>query len=295
MFDEQDIIGICRDAGFYPAEELKQLSKGWWSQAYSLRHDGKDWVLRINGSDKDFRKDQKAWELLHNIIPIPEIKMIGKFKDDFFAISEKCHGTTLIDEHVTSPEIVFSLFDALLRIKAFNTKELKGWGLMNENFEGAYNSWEDWLLSFHNHKMDYTLQQLVNDGLLESMLHKVALNRIKQLLPFCKTEKYLVHGDAGFDNVLCDEKEITGVIDWGEAALGDFLYDIAYLFFNTETIDYKGYWRQFVQQRQIEVPFMEERLKCYQMIIGLNSVAIAAHTRNEKIYQLDRNKLMQLL
>jgi hygromycin-B 4-O-kinase len=295
MFDEEDIVSICKDSGFYPADELNQLSKGWWSQAYSFRYEGKDWVLRINGSDKDFRKDQKAWDFLHDIILVPEIKLIGKFKDDFFAITEKCSGITLIDEHVTSREIVFNLFDILLQMRTFNANGLNGWGLMNESFEGNYNSWEDWLLSFHNHKMDYTLQQLVNDGLLESMLHKVALNRIKQLLPFCKTEKYLVHGDAGFDNVLCGGKKITGVIDWGEAALGDFLYDIAYLFFNTESVDYKGYWQEFVQQRQLQIPFMEERLRCYQMVIGLNSVAIAAYTGNEKIYQLDRNKLMQLL
>lgn len=295
MFDEEDLISICNDAGFFPADEVKQLSKGWWSQAYSFRFDDKDWVLRINGSDKDFRKDQKAWEVLQGIIPVPEIKLVGQFKNNFFAISEKCSGTTLIDEHVTSPELVFSLFDTLLHMRAFNANSLNGWGLMNESFEGTCNSWEDWLLSFHNHKMDYTLQQLVNDGLLESMLHKVALNRIKQLLPFCKTEKYLVHGDAGFDNVLCDGKKITGVIDWGEAALGDFLYDIAYLFFNTEIVDYRGYWQEFVQQRQLQIPFMEERLRCYQMVIGLNSVAIAAHIRNEKIYNQDRNKLMQLL
>jgi aminoglycoside phosphotransferase (APT) family kinase protein len=38
-----------------------------------------------------------------------------------------------------------------------------------------------------------------------------------------------IHGDLQVDHVFVDGDEITGVVDWSEAAQGDALYDLASL------------------------------------------------------------------
>ena len=34
-----------------------------------------------------------------------------------------------------------------------------------------------------------------------------------ELLPYCTTQKHLVHGDFGFHNTISDGQAITGVLD----------------------------------------------------------------------------------
>jgi aminoglycoside phosphotransferase (APT) family kinase protein len=52
-----------------------------------------------------------------------------------------------------------------------------------------------------------------------------------ELLLCCTTQKHLVHGDFGFHNTISDGQAITGVLDWADSRLGDFLYDVVTLTF----------------------------------------------------------------
>lgn len=46
-------------------------------------------------------------------------------------------------------------------------------------------------------------------------------------------EPAIVHGDLRVDHVLCEERRITGVIDWGDAGVGDPARDVAWALFDT--------------------------------------------------------------
>lgn len=72
--------------------------------------------------------------------------------------------------------------------------------------------------------------------------------------------------------MLTDGRHITGVIDWSETMVGDPLYDVANILF----------WRSWVECMEQQARFFEthctdrlrhtERLRCYQLRIGLDEV-----------------------
>lgn len=78
------------------------------------------------------------------------------------------------------------------------------------------NTWLDTMLI----KAEYNLSHYTVDGSQE------LLNRLKEVRPK-QIDNTLIHGDFTIDNVLVNECNIVGVIDWSGAAFGDPRYDIA--------------------------------------------------------------------
>ncbi len=281
---------LCREAGFEPEGKVKALAKGWWSSAYSFVSHNKNYVVRTSSDDKDFRKDKLISQWLGGSgLPIPDIAAIGSFDGLYYAISERCEGYVMTDENINE-EDALRLFECLWQMQQADTSRLLSSRLIDNGED-----WQEGLLDFGNDKMDYTIEGLVRKKQLPEEVVQKALTKIRLLLPFCNTSKHLVHGDFGFDNALTDGRRITGIIDWAETRIGDFLYDVAYLIFNGVSIDYNKLWQQFVQEKGASIPNMHERLLCYQLVIGINSVAIAAHTNNEKNYKEDLKRLLHLL
>ena len=92
----------------------------------------------------------------------------------------------------------------------------------------------------------------------------------------------MVHADLLHNNVLVSGGQITGVLDWGCSIYGDFLYDLAWLSFWSPTF---AAWRQIDFAREsrnhyasigLEVPEFAERLRCYELHIGLDGQAYSA-------------------
>lgn len=290
-----DIKKLCSEAGFKPESEVVELAKGWWSSAYRFTSGNHKYVIRINSDDADFKKDKLVSKLLLGSgLPIPNIMALGKYKNLHYAISEWCEGHTMIDENINENDVL-RLYECLWQLQQFSMSHLPEWKLLDDDEDGEPGGWQAALLDFQNHKMDYTIEGLVSKEKLNGEVVEKTVNTIKSLLPYCNTTKHLLHGDFGFDNALTDGKRITGLIDWAEARLGDFLYDVAYLIFNSSAIDYKKLWLQFLKEKEITIENINERLLCYQLVIGLNSIAIAAHTNKEETYKVDLKKLLNLL
>ncbi len=298
MADQSKIITpeeLCNAAGFKVDSLPTELAKGMWSCAYFFTSNGKNYVIRTGSDDRDFKKDKLVSQLLQGSgLPVPNILALGKYESLHYAISERCEGYTMIDENINENDVL-RLYECLWQLQQFNMSHLPGWKLIDEDDEDELNGWQDGLLDFQNHKMDYTIEDLVSREALPKEVIEKAINKISRLLPFCKTKKYLLHGDFGFDNALTDGKRITGLIDWAEARLGDFLYDVASLIFNASSINYKKIWLQFLGEKKITIENMNERLLCYQLVMGLNNIAIAAHLNKPKVLNEDLKRLTNLL
>lgn len=78
---------------------------------------------------------------------------------------------------------------------------------------------ESWLNSKLK-EAGYNLENYEVDGSRE-LLHK-----LKSTLPN-EIPNTLIHGDFTIDNVMVDNHQVVGVIDWGGAAFGDPRYDLA--------------------------------------------------------------------
>lgn len=78
------------------------------------------------------------------------------------------------------------------------------------------NPWLDTMLN----KAEYKLTHFAVDGSEER------LKRLKEVRPK-PIDNTLIHGDFTIDNVLVNECNIVGVIDWSGATYGDPRYDVA--------------------------------------------------------------------
>ncbi len=224
---------------------------------------------------------------------------LGRFDETFyFAITERCQGATLNDfEQETIEQFLPSLFDTLNSIHRLDCSNYFGWGLTDASGNGRFASWQEYLLSFYNQKFSFTWEQIFRDTLMEQDLYEKALAVIQHNLQFCSTPKYWVHGDFGFDNVISDGRRITGVLDWAESLLGDFVYDIAYLDFWSDDISYRQRWQDWIKDRatSLSLEYFEERFRCYLLHIGLKGLAIAAIQNDLEDYTYVKAKIQKIL
>jgi hygromycin-B 4-O-kinase len=51
--------------------------------------------------------------------------------------------------------------------------------------------------------------------------------RLETLIDACPNERYLVHSDLLYFNVLVRDDHVSAVLDWGSSMYGDFLWDLA--------------------------------------------------------------------
>lgn len=279
------------------ARAVCPLAQGMFAQAFAFEVDGRGYVLRVNPHEEDFRKDALYQSLATSALPIPRVLEIGRFDaTHHFAITERCAGETLnrLDEEQLEA-LVWPQFEALAALRGADVSVWSGWGLTDGAGHGQFESWEDYLLACHNQKFDYTLSTLLATTFLERELVERLVREIERCFPHLPTDKYLVHGDFGFDNAVADGPHLTGVLDWAEARLGDFVYDVAYLDFWSKQIPYARHWYAWATQRGLAVPYFTERLRCYLLTIGLNSLAIAAYLNDAADYAQVRARTLRAL
>ena len=98
----------------------------------------------------------------------------------------------------------------------------------------------------------------------------------------CPEGRHLVHSDLLNYNVLVDDQRIAAVLDWGSSLYGAFLYDLAWFAFWSpwypawERIDFALEARDHYAATGVAVPRFDERLRCYQVHIGLGAQAYNA-------------------
>jgi hygromycin-B 4-O-kinase len=118
---------------------------------------------------------------------------------------------------------------------------------------------------------------------------------MESLLNSCPQERYLVHGDYGFGNLLAANGQVTAVLDWLNARYGDFLYDVAWLDFWDSGRGYRDRFRARYAEQDIDIPNYESRLLCYQCCIALDGLRFFAKANNAAAYQWVKDHILRLI
>jgi hygromycin-B 4-O-kinase len=85
------------------------------------------------------------------------------------------------------------------------------------------------------------------------------------------------------------------VLDWSNAKYGDFLYDVAYLDWQSPDRGYRERYRALYAGRGQRVPRFDARVSCYQAWIGLDALRFCARLGRRDWYDLNRAKLLELV
>ena len=197
---------------------LHPLKGGYWSSAFAFRADGDDLVIRFNPDPTGFEIDAKAMQFER--LPIPKILSIGQGLGYHYAISQRSFGTFLELCENNPFKIAKKLITGLA---AQTTPILSNVNWFEEDQTRSY-PWRSWLLES-----------------LESAQASVIVDPARTIFEECRTtierladeipeRRDLVHGDLLHQNVLVTSSgDIAAIFSWKCSALGDFLFDIAWL------------------------------------------------------------------
>jgi hygromycin-B 4-O-kinase len=271
------------------ADNVIFIGEGWFSQAFAFNVNDQKLIARLNEHVEDFLKDEFA-HAHFTTVPIPNVIWIGRFDEKrFVAITERCAGEAL-KESGNPITVTPSLFKTLDALRQLDTASYTGWGLTDSRGTGQFESWGGYLLSLYNQKFDYDWRTLIHNSFIERDLFQAYYDEMQRLLAYCPREKYVVHGDYGFTNVVADGDKVTGVLDWAEWKLGDFLYDVMYLDFWSDDIPYGSLWRA-----EHTTLHFGERMRCYTLHQGLGTMAIAAVKKDEGMYTRVKERMVRKL
>ncbi len=252
--------------------DVKQLGEGGWSLAFAFDHEGVRNVIRWSNVADNFERDAVAACFNSDGLPVPPIMGIGRGFNKFFAISPFVDGTYL--EALSSTELENSLPS------------------LSKDGKGSHDSWKAFLLDDKNESEGSLIKgwkaHLEASSMGVDAYHELWRTFVP-LVERCPEERSLVHSDLLNRNVLTSSGNITAVLDWGSSFYGDSLYDVAWFTF------YEPWYPHFqdvqVSQRLLEdfktdphtnTADLETRLICYQLDIGIGSIAYNAFKKDWK-------------
>jgi hygromycin-B 4-O-kinase len=118
---------------------------------------------------------------------------------------------------------------------------------------------------------------------------------MQQLTEHCAEERYLVHGDYGYGNVLAEGGRVTAVLDWMGARYGDFLYDVAWLDFWSPVDGWRERIEQHYRRTGQDVPHYRERVLCYEFYIAMDALKFYAKVGAKPSYDFAAGRIQSLL
>jgi hygromycin-B 4-O-kinase len=278
------------------AKIISEFSGNENSRAFLFFSNGAEYVIRVDSYVHDFEKDKYAYE--HFSTPtliIPKIISLGEMeKGIFFCISKKLEGIPLdkLDEKElrdTFPQLA----SVLREIHLTDISKTSGYGSWDLSGNAIRKSWKESLLSLKDSKY-FVWEKLFNEGIYDRGLFINSFAKISALSKYVSEERFLVHGDYGFNNILVKGNKILGVIDWALSKYGDFIYDIAWLAFWEDRLDYGHLFKKYYEG-YMDLSNYEERLLCYELHVGLSSSVFLAKWGDKKGYRLAKSRLSKLI
>lgn len=259
---------------------ITALVGGEWSKAYAFRLGDQELVARFSATDEDFQKDRLAAEFRTGDLPIPQVLEIGAAWEGFFAVSERIAGKPLDGlNNAEMRTMLSSLFAALDAIRLADISGTSAFGLWDATGNAPFPSWPAYLLDVVNASSASRIvgwrERLASSPTGEGPF-QAAYERLQRLTANLPDQRHLVHADLLNLNVLVSGARIAGVLDWGCAMYGDFLYDLAWFCFwapwypEWNGIDFAKEAARHYAAIGLDVPSFEQRLRACELHIGLD-------------------------
>ena len=275
------------------ARDVSELGGGDWSRAFSFRLDGRDLVARFGRYGEDFARDQQAMAFAGPDLPVPAVLETGRA----YAISERCFGVFLETLDASGwHRVLPALLRGLDVLRQMSSPGAGGPGAgpgAPGAGAGGPAGWQDWLRSGLVDRPGERVcgwAAILAGSAALSELFTAGERELSSLVQACPEIRHVVHGDLLNCNVLVepDGSRLTAVCDWGCSVWGDFLYEAAWFTFwapwhpGLAAIDFRSVIRGHYRAAGVEVPRFGERLRCYELHIGLTHLAYCAFAGRDR-------------
>lgn len=282
-----------------PVEEMRELEGGEIARTFALTAGGEAYVLRVNWHmGANFEKETYIARLAAPAgIPMAPLMTVGRAGELHFSITRRVEGERadrLPEEEQEA--LVPALLGTLGAIHGVDVSGTTGYGTFGDDGAGLFPNWRASLAQIREEEPDWDFygkwHTLFETTFLERDLFDALYARMLGLLDACPEERWLVHGNYGFGNVLVHEGRIAAVLDWIDAKYGDFVFDLAWLDFWAPHHDYP---RRYLRGQAVgspEIPRFAERLRCYKLYIGLDALRFFAKAGREDAYRFARERAL---
>jgi hygromycin-B 4-O-kinase len=270
------------------AHSVQRVAHGEWSKAFYFRRvDGREYVVRFSVYNEDFLKDQHAMRWASPHLPIPRLLETGEAFGGHYAVSERAHGEFFekAPDQGAMERLLPSLFAMLDACRAVDLSTTRGFGMWRGDATAPHRTWRDALLSVAGDEPTnriYGWRARLGHSELAERAFDTGYQRLETLVGACPNERYVVHSDLLYFNVLVRDDRISAVLDWGSSLYGDFLWDLAWFTFwqpwyrPWSGVDFRRAARQHYAAIGLAVPNFKERMQSYELAIGLDGLAYEA-------------------
>ncbi len=205
---------------------IKLIDSGLESDVYSVEdHEGRELILKKAKPTgrQNYLFEAHAYRRLKSLgALVPDV--IQASSDDL--LITKLPGY-IMDDHAELYDNDQLFEDIARNLALCRNVTFRGYGSAVRNgdlFVGEYSTWPEFLDS---------AEQLFESPKIISELHKNEIAKLSSMWraqkPRVKLEQgALVHGDFAMSSLFVDGQTLTGIIDFGDAFIGDPLMDIAY-------------------------------------------------------------------
>lgn len=212
------------------AEALTYIQGGKHSEAFSYMHEGGNYIVRFNKSNRGFLKDVYAYKhFVSNGIPIPKSIDTGTYKDGiYFSLSEKVFGETPKDAYKRGDFSSLVLqCDMIENIKNVPVpREYDGYGEIELGQSLHFKTLEEYLMSIYTSNNIFDWEELKKLPYFDQHFVDYLVIKVKELVRFGEGNRALLHGDFGNDNLFIQEGRVSGVIDWERLRVADHFLDV---------------------------------------------------------------------
>jgi len=198
--DDAEPHDLLRQLGIHDAERILPVTDGLGdARLWRVEHDGHSSLLRVYRPDLRHVLDREVATMRAiDIVPVPRIEAVGEPNGLPACVMSWCAGTTLLDALSAAPGDAWTLGTNFGRAQA----------------------------RIHAAPVPGTLRQYLNrDWIAWGTGGSGALDQMLRAIPLL--HEGILHLDFHPLNALVDDSELTGIIDWANAIIGDVRADFA--------------------------------------------------------------------
>jgi hygromycin-B 4-O-kinase len=299
---QEQIVALLHEQFSSPVIDLISVTGGQIAQTLAFTVDGRDYIIRFtHHMGANLEKEAYLSErIASGHIPIPTIVKVGRLGELHYAISHRVPGQPMNmlprQEYAQLLPVLIETLDAIHHV---DVRDLLNYGTFDDNGVGLFPSWRRYLEQIREEEEPWDFygkwHVLFEQTFLERELFEQIYTKMVHLLDACPEERFLVHGNYGFGNVMVHEGRITGVLDWLDAKYGDFVFDLAWLDLWSPEGRFAERFQHYYATRGTRVEHYTERLRCYQCYIGLDGLRFFAKMQNHDAYRWIRQRILSLL
>lgn len=272
---------------------IVEINEGQIARTYMFESNSEEYYIQFNEKNMSqgtineiiFLHDFKT-----NGIPLREMIGHGDYQNYRYIITRKAYGKAF--ERLSKVEFddsIKNIMNLLYKISETNIDRFTGYGWLDEDGNGKFDSWQSHLLNVYEEEPGCFYGEwfnLFDQTFLEKEKFEYYFNKMKEQFSCLLDIRKLIHSGYCGGNILIDNGKVSAILDWQDAKYGDPIYDLAYMTFwmnkeyaNRCMLEYANAFNLDRSKHDFYA-----RLKCYKYYIGLDCMRYSAKTNNKEFY-----------